>query len=165
VKVRAGGSAHRRGAATALLAVLALAACTGGSPDRGRAQQPSPAAPAPPAGSSLQFAVATAPIDCQAPAGAAGPCRVGGSAVAGRLGKLRLYHQVRLGPRGDDGCAADYDVFLDGRTVSGMRWSGCRGGAEVVAYRIVAEVHAAPRTIAGQPVASLVWGFLSAHRR
>jgi polyhydroxybutyrate depolymerase len=63
-----------------------------------------------------------------------------------------------------DGCAADYDVFFGSRTVTGMRWSGCRGGAEVVAYRIVVDTHAAPRTVAGKPVASLVWSFLSAHQ-
>jgi polyhydroxybutyrate depolymerase len=43
-----------------------------------------------------------------------------------------------------DGCAADYDVFFGSRTVTGMRWSGCRGGAEVVAYRIAESTHAAP---------------------
>jgi hypothetical protein len=34
----------------------------------------------------------------------------------------------------------------------------------VVAYRIAATMHAAPRTVAGKPVTSLVWDFLSAHR-
>jgi polyhydroxybutyrate depolymerase len=63
-----------------------------------------------------------------------------------------------------DGCDPDYDEFFGSRTVTGMRWSGCRGGAEVVAYRIAATMHAAPRTVAGKPVASLVWDFLSAHR-
>jgi polyhydroxybutyrate depolymerase len=63
-----------------------------------------------------------------------------------------------------DGCDPDYDEFFGSRTVTGMRWSGCRGGAEVVAYRIAAAMHAAPRTVAGKPVASLVWDFLSAHR-
>jgi polyhydroxybutyrate depolymerase len=63
-----------------------------------------------------------------------------------------------------DGCDPDYDEFFGSRTVTGMRWSGCRGDAEVVAYRIAATTHAAPRTVAGKPVASLVWDFLSAHR-
>jgi polyhydroxybutyrate depolymerase len=59
-----------------------------------------------------------------------------------------------------DGCDADYGVFFGSRTVTGMRWRGCRGGAEVVAYRIVVDTHAVPRAIAGRPVASLVWSFL-----
>jgi polyhydroxybutyrate depolymerase len=167
--LRAGGCAHRRGVATAMFAVLALAACTGGTPDRGRAQRPAAApavGPRPPAGASLQFAVAAAPIDCQEPGAADRPCRVGGSAVAERFGKLRLYHQVQLGSPGDDGCAG---ATLEG-SLSGPRWSvpmtgegrwcgreatlryrfgGAHGGTGTLSYRR-SPLGSATETLSGQ---------------
>lgn len=123
----AGGCAHRRGVATATIAVLALTACTGGAPDRTRmrptatrppAMRPAAVTPSP-SGAPLQFAVAAAPIDCQSPEAATRPCSVGGSAVTERLGKLRLYHQVQLGLPDGDGCAA---ATLEG-SLSGAGWS------------------------------------------
>jgi poly(3-hydroxybutyrate) depolymerase len=35
-----------------------------------------------------------------------------------------------------DGCPGEPDVFLDTAEVTGVRWSGCRAGTEVVHYRI-----------------------------
>jgi polyhydroxybutyrate depolymerase len=47
--------------------------------------------------------------------------------------------------------------------VTGARWSGCRDGAEVLHYRINGGGHEAPRTIAGRPVARVLWDFFAAH--
>ena len=62
-----------------------------------------------------------------------------------------------------DGCPGDPAVFLDTAEVSGVRWSGCRDGAEVVHYRINGGSHQAPRTIAGRPIAQVLWDFFAAH--
>jgi polyhydroxybutyrate depolymerase len=63
-----------------------------------------------------------------------------------------------------DGCAGDPAVFLDTGEATGVRWSGCRGGAEVVHYRINGGGHQAPRTIAGRALAEVLWDFFAAHR-
>jgi polyhydroxybutyrate depolymerase len=62
-----------------------------------------------------------------------------------------------------DGCTVDTAVFLDTREVTGARWSGCRGGAEVVHYRVNGGGHQAPRTIAGRSLAEVLWEFFAAH--
>jgi polyhydroxybutyrate depolymerase len=62
-----------------------------------------------------------------------------------------------------DGCPGDPAVFLDTAEVSAFRWSGCRDGAEVVHYRINGGNHQAPRTIAGRPIADVLWDFAAAH--
>jgi hypothetical protein len=62
-----------------------------------------------------------------------------------------------------DGCPGDPAVFLDRPEVTGVRWSGCRDGAEVVHYRMNGGDHRAPRSIAGRPFAQVVWGFFAAH--
>jgi polyhydroxybutyrate depolymerase len=62
-----------------------------------------------------------------------------------------------------DGCPGDPGVFLDTPEATGVRWSGCRGGAEVVHYRMNGGDHQAPRTIAGRPFAEVVWAFFAAH--
>ena len=62
-----------------------------------------------------------------------------------------------------DGCTQDPVVFLDHREVTGERWSGCRDGTQIVAYRINGGGHAAPRTIAGQPIAKVLWRFFTAN--
>jgi polyhydroxybutyrate depolymerase len=62
-----------------------------------------------------------------------------------------------------DGCQGDPAVFLDTPETSGFRWSGCRDGAEVVHYRINGGGHQVPRTIAGQPIAQVLWDFFAAH--
>jgi polyhydroxybutyrate depolymerase len=62
-----------------------------------------------------------------------------------------------------DGCPDDPDVFLDTAEVTGVRWSGCRDGTEVVHYRINGGGHQAPRAIAGRPFAEVVWDFFAAH--
>jgi polyhydroxybutyrate depolymerase len=63
-----------------------------------------------------------------------------------------------------DGCPGDAAVFLDTPEVTGVRWSGCRDGAEVVHYRINGGSHQAPRTIDSRPFAEVVWDFFAAHR-
>jgi polyhydroxybutyrate depolymerase len=63
-----------------------------------------------------------------------------------------------------DACTVDSAVFLDNREVTGVRWSGCRGGAESVHYRINGGGHPAPRTIAGRSLAEVLWAFFAAHR-
>jgi polyhydroxybutyrate depolymerase len=62
-----------------------------------------------------------------------------------------------------DGCPGEPAVFLDTPQATGVRWSGCRDGAEVVHYRINGGDHQAPRTIAGRPFAQVVWDFFAAH--
>jgi polyhydroxybutyrate depolymerase len=62
-----------------------------------------------------------------------------------------------------DGCPGDAAVFLDTAEVTGVRWSGCRDGTEVVHLRINGGNHQAPRTIAGRPFAQVVWEFFAAH--
>jgi polyhydroxybutyrate depolymerase len=47
--------------------------------------------------------------------------------------------------------------------VTGVRWTGCRDGAEVVHYRINGGGHDLPVTIAGQPIARVLWDFVAAH--
>jgi poly(3-hydroxybutyrate) depolymerase len=73
-----------------------------------------------------------------------------GAHLAGRLGDPR-----RLPRR-----AA---VFLDTPQATGVRWSGCRDGSEVVHFRINGGDHQAPRTIAGRPFAQVAWDFFAAH--
>ena len=63
-----------------------------------------------------------------------------------------------------DGCPGDPAVFLDRPEVTGVRWSGCRDGAEVVHYRMNGGEHQAPLSIAGQPFAKIVWDFFAAQR-
>jgi polyhydroxybutyrate depolymerase len=62
-----------------------------------------------------------------------------------------------------DGCPGDPAVFLDTAEVTGVRWTGCRDGAEVVHYRINGGGHDLPVTIAGQPIARVLWDFVAAH--
>jgi polyhydroxybutyrate depolymerase len=62
-----------------------------------------------------------------------------------------------------DGCTVDAAVFLDTGQVTGVRWSGCRAGTEVVHYRVNGGGHQAPRTVAGRSFAELLWEFLAAH--
>jgi polyhydroxybutyrate depolymerase len=62
-----------------------------------------------------------------------------------------------------DGCPGDPGVFLNTAEVTGVRWSGCRDGTEVVHYRLNGAGHLAPRAIAGQSFAEVVWGFFAAH--
>jgi polyhydroxybutyrate depolymerase len=62
-----------------------------------------------------------------------------------------------------DSCAGDPAVFLDSSEVTGVRWSGCRGGTEVVHYRINGGGHDAPRTLAGRSLVEVLWDFFAAH--
>jgi poly(3-hydroxybutyrate) depolymerase len=78
------------------LLCLLLAACTAGG---GEPEQPDrPAVP------SLRLTVASVPLSCQPLPGAGSGCQVGGAGVAGGLGRVRLYHQVRLGQPQTGGC-------------------------------------------------------------
>jgi poly(3-hydroxybutyrate) depolymerase len=63
-----------------------------------------------------------------------------------------------------DGCPGDAAVFLNTAEVTGVRWGGCRDGAEVVHYRINGGTHQAPRTIDGRSFAQVVWDFFAAHQ-
>jgi polyhydroxybutyrate depolymerase len=63
-----------------------------------------------------------------------------------------------------DGCPGDAAVFPDTAEVTGVRWSGCRDGAEVVHYRINGGTHQPPRTIDGRSFAQVVWDFFAAHQ-
>jgi polyhydroxybutyrate depolymerase len=62
-----------------------------------------------------------------------------------------------------DGCTVDSAAFLDSGEVTGVRWSGCRGGAEVVHYRLNGGGHPLPRAVAGRPLAELLWDFFATH--
>jgi hypothetical protein len=46
------------------------------------------------------------PSDCQPVPGAGPGCQVGGGGIVDRLGRVRLYHQVRLGQQAPSGCRA-----------------------------------------------------------
>jgi polyhydroxybutyrate depolymerase len=65
---------------------------------------------------------------------------------------------------GRDGCPYGPLVFLGRPEVTGIRWSPCRDGAEVVHYRMNGGEHQAPRSIAGRPFAEVAWDFFAAHR-
>jgi polyhydroxybutyrate depolymerase len=62
-----------------------------------------------------------------------------------------------------NGCTVDSAVFLDTGEVTGVRWSGCRQGTEVVHYRINGGGHPPPRTVAGHAPAEILWDFFAAH--
>jgi polyhydroxybutyrate depolymerase len=62
-----------------------------------------------------------------------------------------------------DGCPGDPEVFLDTAEATGLRWDGCRDGAEVVHYRINGGGHDLPGEVAGRPLAEVVWSFFAAH--
>ena len=82
--------------AVAVLACLLLAGCTGGN-DQAAGSDVS-------AGGTLRLTVASVPLNCAAVPGAADGCQVGGSGVADGLGKVRVYHTVRLGLPRPGGC-------------------------------------------------------------
>jgi hypothetical protein len=77
-------------AALAGLVCLLLATCTGGG-QPGRPARPASAAP------SLKLTVISIPLNCQPVADMPDGCQVGGSGLAGGLGKVRVYATVRLG--------------------------------------------------------------------
>jgi polyhydroxybutyrate depolymerase len=102
------------------LALLLLAACTGGG---GKVQQ----APGQPAGQSLRLTVVSVPLNCQAVPGMPAGCQVGGSGVAGTLGKVRVYSAVRLGGPRAGGCR---EATATG-SLNGAGWSApFAGGGE-----------------------------------
>ena len=102
------------------LAVLLLAACTGGG---GPDQQ----APDQPAAQSLRLTVVSVPLNCQAVPGMPAGCQVGGGGVAGQLGKVRVYASVRLGEPRPGGCRA---ATATG-SLNGAGWSApFAGGGE-----------------------------------
>jgi hypothetical protein len=93
-----------------VLVCLVLAACTGGG---------EPEAPAAPAEPSLQLTVVSMPLSCQAVPGVPEGCQVGGSGVVSGLGKVRVYHSVRLGFPRPGGCR---EATTTG-SLSGGSWS------------------------------------------
>jgi polyhydroxybutyrate depolymerase len=101
------------------LVCLFLVACTGGGGDRDE--------PARPAEPSLQLSVASVPLNCQAVQGMPEGCQVGGSGNAAGLGKVRIYHTIRLGFPRPGGCR---EATIAG-SISGATWSQpLSGGGE-----------------------------------
>ncbi len=98
-------------ASLACLLGLLLAACSGGGDEP--EEQARPAAP------SLQLTVVSVPLGCQAVPGAPAGCQVGGSGTVTGLGKVRVYHSVRLGPPRPGGCR---EATTSG-SLSGASWS------------------------------------------
>jgi hypothetical protein len=105
-----------RATAAGLLCLL-LAACTGG----GDRTEPGPGpTPAP----SIQLAVASVPLNCQPVPGIPDGCQVGGSGAAAGLGRVRVYHTVRLGLPRPGGCR---EAATTG-SLNGAAWSVGFGG-------------------------------------
>lgn len=94
------------------LLCLLLAAC-GGRPER-----PAPA-PEAAAGPSLTLTVVSVPLDCRPAPDLPPGCRAGGSGLAGGLGKVRVYQEVRLGQPRAGGCT---EAAVAG-SLSGASWS------------------------------------------
>ena len=93
-----------------VLACLVLAACTGGG---------EPDVPAVPAEPALRLTVVSMPLSCQAVPDVPEGCQVGGSGVLSGLGKVRVYHSVRLGLPRPGGCR---EATTTG-SLSGASWS------------------------------------------
>jgi hypothetical protein len=104
-------------ATLAALVCLVLAACTGGGGEERQAADRV-------AGKSLQPTVVSIPLNCQAVPGMPAGCEVGGSGVAGNLGKVRVYSSVKLGGPQPDGCR---EATATG-SLSGAGWSVPFGG-------------------------------------
>jgi polyhydroxybutyrate depolymerase len=98
-------------ASLACLLGLLLAACTGEGDE--------PEEPAQPAAPSLQLTVVSVPLSCQAVPGVPPGCQVGGSGTTPGLGKVRVYHSVRLGPPRPGGCR---EASITG-SLNGAAWS------------------------------------------
>ena len=64
---------------------------------------------------------------------------------------------------GRDGCGPDPTIFMRTPQVLGEQWTGCKGGATIMHYRIEKGPHAWPASIAGQATAQAIWGFFQAH--
>jgi polyhydroxybutyrate depolymerase len=63
-----------------------------------------------------------------------------------------------------DGCASTPLVFYRNGQLTGMRWSGCQGGVEVVHYREQGARHVWPAPRAdGLTAAQVIWQFFQAH--
>jgi hypothetical protein len=101
-----------RAAAAALLCLL-MAACTGE-----RAERPHAAAGRA-AGPSLELAVVARPLDCQPTADVPAGCEVGGSGTGAGLGKVRVFHQVRLARTSTGDCLP---ATVTG-SISGAGWA------------------------------------------
>ncbi|HEY6709362.1 MAG TPA: PHB depolymerase family esterase [Actinomycetota bacterium] len=106
--------------ALAGLALLLLAACTGGSgEDRQASDQP--------AGRSLRLTVVSVPLNCQEVPGMPAGCQVGGSGAVTGLGKVRVYASVKLGGPRPGGCR---EATATG-SLNGAGWSApFAGGGE-----------------------------------
>ncbi len=58
-----------------------------------------------------------------------------------------------------DGCTKGPTVFLRQSNVTGLQWSGCKGGVTVIHYRIEGGGHTGPPPIAGRSSAEVIWNF------
>ena len=104
-------TAGRRAATLGLLCLL-LAACTGHPAGR-------PQAAGRAAGPSLGLAVVARPLDCQPTADVPVGCEVGGSGTGAGLGKVRVFHRVRLARTSTGDCTP---ATVSG-SISGAGWS------------------------------------------
>jgi polyhydroxybutyrate depolymerase len=62
-----------------------------------------------------------------------------------------------------NGCADGPVIFLQSSYITGERWTGCQGNAEVAHYRMEGEGHAWPASIDGPSGAAVIWQFFQAH--
>ena len=58
-----------------------------------------------------------------------------------------------------DGCTQGPTIFLRQTNVTGEQWSGCKGNATVIHYRIEGGGHTGPPLIHGQSSAEVIWNF------
>lgn len=87
-------------------------------------------------------------------------------------GTTHLWNEVSLLPpipvwlwgwAARDSCTSGPDVFLQSDGVTGERWTGCRGDATVVHYRLADGGHAWPVTIDGSAGSAVIWDFFAQH--
>ncbi|MGB7539643.1 MAG: PHB depolymerase family esterase [Anaerolineales bacterium] len=68
-----------------------------------------------------------------------------------------------------DGCAPGATTILDEKYLTGLAWSGCRGGGDVVFYTIPGGGHGWPggseSAAGGFDTARMIWDFFEAHPR
>jgi polyhydroxybutyrate depolymerase len=62
-----------------------------------------------------------------------------------------------------DGCTAGPVVFLHDAKTIGMQWTGCRGQAVVMHYRMLGEGHTWPGRIGAMTGTEAIWQFFRAH--
>ncbi|MFG2045230.1 alpha/beta hydrolase family esterase [Dactylosporangium sp. NPDC048998] len=60
-------------------------------------------------------------------------------------------------------CSPESAVPVDTPAEQRRQWTGCAGGASIIAYRVTGG-HRWPDTLDGAPAASVIWSFLAGHR-